>query len=349
MLRTQPAPCRLLRRHRLRRVDPAPDQVEQRRGELVRTGLAAFAKERGHEPRRGVARRFLLVLTVVAGPALTAVEPEDDRDDDEGWSEPEREHVQQVAERVPFELLDAVVVALEGGGVRVLLRNDPPESCAAGNAQAACRREGRPADERAELDPLLRGDVECPQRDHSARELDVTPDVDRVPPGPHDAAGRGEGRRELAEALFPLVAPDVQVDVDDVVISNGESAQAVAQLERAGLVGCAVVPDDARVAVELRHSVGPGCVRTAELRAAARVVRAAAFEHGHVADGLARPQWDLAIPAGETAVEGVLDLLVDEKSAVTGEPHGHARLWKRERLVRRSVRGQRERERGGGE
>ena len=42
------------------------DQVEQRRRELERAGLAALAEQRRHERRLGVGRRLLLVLAVVA-------------------------------------------------------------------------------------------------------------------------------------------------------------------------------------------------------------------------------------------------------------------------------------------
>jgi len=63
----------------LGRVVPAPDQVEERRRELERPGLAALAKEGRHERGLRVRRRLLLVLAVVPGRDLTAEAPEDER------------------------------------------------------------------------------------------------------------------------------------------------------------------------------------------------------------------------------------------------------------------------------
>ena len=74
LLVPEPAPDLPLGRHRLRRVDAAADQVEERRGELERAGLAALAQQRRHERGLGVGRRLLLVLAVVARLPLAAAE-----------------------------------------------------------------------------------------------------------------------------------------------------------------------------------------------------------------------------------------------------------------------------------
>ena len=67
----------------LRLVVAAPDQVEDRRGELERARLAALPQQRRHERRLGVGRRLLLVLAVVAGRELASEAPEDERRDRE--------------------------------------------------------------------------------------------------------------------------------------------------------------------------------------------------------------------------------------------------------------------------
>ncbi len=64
---------------RCRRPD---DEVEQRRRELVRAGLASLPEEHRNERRLGVGRRLLLVLAVVPGTPLAAEEPEDGDDDE---------------------------------------------------------------------------------------------------------------------------------------------------------------------------------------------------------------------------------------------------------------------------
>ncbi len=43
---------------------------------------------------------------------------------------------------------------------------------------------------------------------------------------------------ELAESLLPVVAPELDVDVDDVVVGDGEPLEPVGELERPLLVQC---------------------------------------------------------------------------------------------------------------
>ena len=88
VLRAQPGPDLSLRRRRLRLVDAAADEVEQRRRELVRSCLAALAEQRGDERGLGVGRRLLLVLAVVAGATLAPHEPEDGGDDEQRGQRP---------------------------------------------------------------------------------------------------------------------------------------------------------------------------------------------------------------------------------------------------------------------
>ena len=59
----------------------------------------------------------------------------------------------------------------------------------------------------------------------AARPLDrdVSPHPDRVTPRANDVPGAAHRRGQPAEALLPLVAPDLEVDVDDVVVADRET------------------------------------------------------------------------------------------------------------------------------
>ena len=106
--------------------------------------------------------------------------------------------------------------------------------------------------ERAQLDELPGGDVERAQQRVPALERDVAAHPDRVAPGADDVAGPAHRRGQPAERLLPLVAPDLEVDVDDVVVGDREAAQPVVDAERALLVAVRLEPpDDARAAAEI--------------------------------------------------------------------------------------------------
>ena len=77
LLRVEAAPGRALGGRGRRVVRLAPDQVEERRRELERARAAALREQARHEGGRGVGRRLLLVLAVVAGAPLASVEPPD--------------------------------------------------------------------------------------------------------------------------------------------------------------------------------------------------------------------------------------------------------------------------------
>ncbi len=66
------------------------------------------------------------------------------------------------------------------------------------------------------------------------------PQARRIFPGAVSMADEAE------ERLLPLVAPDLQVDVDDVVVCDRDPAERVRDGERARLVAGVEVPDDAR-------------------------------------------------------------------------------------------------------
>ena len=118
----QPAPDAPLGRHVLRGVVAAADQVEERRRELERAGLAALPQQRRHERGLGLGRRLLLVLAVVPRLELAAEAPEDEHGDEERGDRPEREEDQRRAPRVRDRVVDPLLVALVRGGVLELLR-----------------------------------------------------------------------------------------------------------------------------------------------------------------------------------------------------------------------------------
>ena len=84
----------------------------------------------------------------------------------------------------------------------------------------------------------------CPRGTSSARRgrsrlaLDVAADANRARPRPGNGCREGDGRgrlhrrRQPVERLLPFVAPDLEVDVDDVVVGDREPAQPVADRER---------------------------------------------------------------------------------------------------------------------
>src|SRR5581483_9667469 len=190
-------------------------------------------------------------------------------------NDPEREDVEDVSQWMPLELLDAIVVAIERCGVCSLRGEDLREPSPALDAHAGGRGERGARNHRAKLDELARRDVESSQNGLFAVQVDVAANVDGMAPRAHHASRRGEARRQAPETLLPFAAPDLQVDVDDVVVGDGEPVHVVPKLEDPRLVGGAVVPDDAHTVRELRHPVRARGVETTELGAAAGAVHAA--------------------------------------------------------------------------
>ena len=165
-------------------------------------------------------------------------------------------------------------------------------------------------------------------------------------PGPLDVPRREQLGRELRQSGLPLVAPDLQVDVDDVVVRGGDAAQAVADAEDALLGRRAVVPDDPHAVVPALDSVGAGRARTPELGAGARAVADVALRHRDLVDRLAVAERDVAVGAAEVAREGEGDALRDDETAVTTDLDDDVRPRQDERL-RGGVAGERERRQRG--
>ena len=153
-------------------------------------------------------------------------------------------------------------------------------------------------------------------------------------------------RGQPAERLLPLVAPDLQVHVDDVVVGDGQAVERVADRERPRQDG-RVVPDDPEPAVDVGRAERVRRALGAELRRRAGPVLGAGLADVDVRDRLAVPQRDVAVPAREDAVERVDDVLLDLERAVRLDDHLDVRLREREVAGRRAAR-EHERRRGGG-
>jgi hypothetical protein len=168
-----------------------------------------------------------------------------------------------------------------------------------------------------------------------------------MPPRARHLSGCDEARGETAEPDLPLVSPDLQVDVDDVVIRGRQPAQPVADPEGALLGQGPVMPDDPKSLVGLRRTEGVRRSARAELGRRARGIGAIALEDGDLVDPLPVRQRDLAERAAEIADVAERDPLVDDQGAVPLHLDEHVRGRQRERLGLRLPR-QRERGEDGG-
>ena len=168
----------------------------------------------------------------------------------------------------------------------------------------------------------------------------MAPDTPRRP-------ARGPRQRELGgqllERLVPLVAPDVQVDVDNVVVGDGEVAQAVADRERARLRERLVVPDDPVAAVDRGRAEGVRDAARAELRRGARCVTKPVLLDGDIADLLSVPERDVTVAAREGPVEDEREPLLDGERPVVLDGDVDVGRGEVERL-RRRLDGRKERE-----
>ena len=301
----------------LGRVVATSDQVEEGRRELEGARLPSLTEERRHERGLRVGRRLLLVLAVVAGLELPAEAPEHEHRDRERGEGSEREHDQRAAPRVGDRVVDALLVPLVRSRVRLLLGGDLLQPVAVANAHARRGRERVPWIERAELDELTRVDVERPEQRLLPLERDVAADPDRVAPGADDVAGPAHGRGQAPEPLLPLVAPDLEVHVDDVVVAHGEPGHAVVDEERALLDAVRLEPpDDPHAPAEVVDAERAGRAARLEIGRRARPEGLAVLGHADLVDPLARPVRDLAVAVGERARERDGDRLVDRDRAV---------------------------------
>ncbi len=151
-------------------------------------------------------------------------------------------------------------------------------------------------------------------------------------PGARHFSGSNEARRQAPESGFPFVAPDLQVEVDDIVVRRRETAQPVVDPERSLLRASAVVPDDPQALTRRERAEGVGYTRRAQLRGSARRVGSIAFEDTYLVDPLAVLERDLAERPGEVAVVAEGDPLVDDERAVPLDLDEDVRTRQREGL-----------------
>jgi hypothetical protein len=153
-----------------------------------------------------------------------------------------------------------------------------------------------------------------------------------MPPGATGGGRRHQRRGQPTEPRLPLVAPDLQMDVDDIVIGDGQPAQAVVDRERALLGEGSVVPHDARRVVEPGDAEGVGKAERSEFGGGAGTVGPAGLGDSDLVDRLTLADGNVPIRATEVAVEGERDALVDDQRAVGREADDDVRVRQGERL-----------------
>ena len=241
-------------------------------------GLATLTQERRHERGLRIGRRLLLVLAVVAGRELASEAPEDERRDRERGQHAEPQEDQGRPPRVADRVVDPLLVALVGLGVRQLLGCDLLEPVAAHDTHAGRRRERAARIQGPELHELVRRDVQGAQVGARPVDRDVAAHPDGVPPGPDDVARTGRRRGQPTQRLVPLVAPDLEIDVDDVVVGDRQAAHPIADLEGPDLVRRAVVPHDPLGVAVAGDAERPRRARAPQLDASTGRERAAVLE-----------------------------------------------------------------------
>ena len=342
---SEPSPDGALGRRVLCLVDAPTDEVEERCGELVRARLAALAQKRRDESGLRVGRRLLLVLAVVPGPPLASHEPEHggDEEDRRDRREPEDDHAG--SERVGLQRVDPVAIVLVALGVGELLLDDPVERVSALDTHPGGRRERRPRNQRAQLDELVRRDLDSAEGGTRADQLDIAANPYGLAPCAQDRPGRGLDPDEARERLRPLVAPDLEVHVHDVVVRDGDSTKPVGDRERPRLVAGIEVPDDAhRVTAPLdaERSAGSGF----QVGLVAPLKGHAALCDGRIHERLAFAERDVSVPEVEVAGERHLQSLAHTERPVLLDVHGDIRREQRERIGARRAREREDSNRG---
>ena len=243
-------------------------------------------------------------------------------------------------------MIDTLAILLVRSGVSLLFGHDLREAVARNRAHAGGRGECAPRDDGAELDELAGWHVERAKSGAVAGDRHVASDVDRMAPRTEDFAGGDYARGQAPQRLLPLRAPHLHVDVDDIVVGDRDTAEAIPHLEGSKLVGRLVVPDDPRARTDQRCPEGSRRVGAAEIGAATGAIRAPTLADADVVDPLAASERDLAVAAAERPTECVRDLLGDEQAAVGANLNVDVRLRERERLRIGETGGNERRDRG---
>ena len=124
-----------------------------------------------------------------------------------------------------LEPVDLLLVPLVGLRVGLLLGRDSVERIPPDDLHAERRGEGGARDERPQLDELVSGNRDGAERCPPPGEPDVPAHpARRACPSREDAAGRALDRDESVERRVPLIPPDLEVDVDDVVACDRDTA-----------------------------------------------------------------------------------------------------------------------------
>ena len=114
-----------------------------------------------------------------------------------------------------------------------------------------------------------------------------------------------------------MVSPDLEVDVDDVVVGDREPAEAVGDRERADAAVLPVVPDDPNPVVALLDAECVRSVEAPQLGVASGPVAATSLAHLHEVDvSPSRTGMSRYAPLNEPAYENVMS------SRTSSEPSG---------------------------
>ncbi len=158
--------------------------------------------------------------------------------------------------------VDALAIALVVGRVFPFLRDDAVERLSTADLRTRGRGQELAGKEDAQLDELAGRNVERTEEGPVGFPRDVAADRDRVTVdavlGPGSGPGQRHRRRQASEPFLPLVAPHLEVDVDDVVVGERQPAQPVADREGPQLVLRAEVPHDPSAALDVPHAVAAG-------------------------------------------------------------------------------------------
>jgi hypothetical protein len=136
-----------------------------------------------------------------------------------------------------------------------------------------------------------------------------------VAPRAEDLARCGLDPDEARNGLGPLVAPDLQVDVDNVVVGDGDLPERVRDRERSRLVARVEVPDDPNRVVAPFDSERSALTRL-EIGFIAPLVGDSALGDGRIDQRLARSEWDVAVAEVEVARERDLEAFAYAERAV---------------------------------
>ncbi len=141
-------------------------------------------------------------------------------------------------------------------------------------------------------------------------------------PGAYDVSRPRSRGREATERLLPLVAPHLEVDVDDVVVANRQAGEAVADRERARLSRRLESPDDANPPTEVADAERPGGAARLEVGRGAGTVCASVLGDADIRDALTAAIGDLAkaVRESEVAAERDGDAFLDRDTPVCLDP-----------------------------